>query len=358
LTGCAKKVIISGVLIHKNLRIALSTYYPPILATQWLERHLIQYGYTQSQLLKAAGFKSNISMSVFKDLPYMNLLMLLDWVAKDQNNPDVGFDLEGVMEPSDLGMVTLMAYQTPTLQDFIETIVEFQSLITTGIKIQLNIGALETEFSYQLIVANRPGARVDIDFSLKMLIRLIQDNFNKLWTPLRVELSYPEPKNLNCLQQIYGKKFSFDQPSNSLFFETSLLQLKINDTDPKLLYLLREEISVMLLNINKNNNLLGMVRACVATSLTSGTCNSVTIAEQLSMSQRSMVRHLATFETSLREIKGDVIEELAKTALKKTNSSIYDIALQMGFSETSSFDRVFKTKTGYTPQQYRKKLSF
>ena len=152
------------------------------------------------------------------------------------------------------------------------------------------------------------------------------------------------------------ENIKFDQPTNSIFFETKLLKTVINETDPELLELMKAEIHQMLSNYNnRTNDLFSKVRACIASSLASGNCNSVNIARQLNVSQRTLVRHLSSINTSLREIKADVIEELAKTALCKTHTSIYEIAIQMGFSETSSFDRMFKKKTGYTPIQFREK---
>lgn len=45
----------------------------------------------------------------------------------------------------------------------------------------------------------------------------------------------------------------------------------------------------------------------------------------------------------------------AKDLLKTSaNNNIIDIALQCGFSSVSSFNRIFKNLTGYTPSEYRK----
>ena len=200
---------------------------------------------------------------------------------------------------------------------------------------------------------NRPGSRVDIDYTLKMFTDMIVGDGHENWKPIRVDLSYPEPIDNKRILKEYGSKIQFDQPSNSLFFETKLLNKVINNTAPELLELMRSEIDFLFSGYNENKDLFSKVRACIASSLASGNCNSMNVARQMNISQRTMVRHLTSLNTSLREIKADIIEELAKTALCKTHSSIYEIAIQMGFSETSSFDRMFKKKTGYTPIQFR-----
>jgi AraC-like DNA-binding protein len=72
------------------------------------------------------------------------------------------------------------------------------------------------------------------------------------------------------------------------------------------------------------------------------------------MSRRTLARNLSRQDTNFQAIRFSVIEEVAKQALLQTNSSIVDIALQLGFSEASGFDHCFKRLTGYTPRQYRK----
>lgn len=332
-------------------------YQKPVIAVEWLKRYLLKVGYSKEQIIKAAGIDKNCTAASLKVIPYPNLLILLEWLALDQNNPDLGFDLCLISEPGDFGPVTLMAYQTPTLKDFFETMIKYQPLITSAIKMDLIVGSVETKLTYNLKVPSRPGCRVDIDYSLKMFIDLFREGIASDWRPLRTKLTYSEPEDITRLHQEFGSNILFDQVSNSIYFDSFLLDTPINDTDPRLLELMQNEIHQLLKGINQNADLLTQIRACIASSLASGNCNSNNIARHLNLSQRSMVRHLATLGTSLREIKADIIEGLSKTALCKTQSSIYEISIQMGFSETSAFDRMFKKKTGYTPIQYREKFS-
>ena len=45
---------------------------------------------------------------------------------------------------------------------------------------------------------------------------------------------------------------------------------------------------------------------------------------------------------------------IAKKLIMNTNYSISDIAYKMGFKDSNNFTRFFKTKTGFTPLNYRK----
>jgi YesN/AraC family two-component response regulator len=48
------------------------------------------------------------------------------------------------------------------------------------------------------------------------------------------------------------------------------------------------------------------------------------------------------------------IVESAKTSILTTTKSISEIAYDFGFEYPQSFNKLFKSKTGYTPTQYRK----
>jgi len=45
---------------------------------------------------------------------------------------------------------------------------------------------------------------------------------------------------------------------------------------------------------------------------------------------------------------------MAKTALKNTQKSITEIALEVGFSESGYFSRLFRREVGMSPDQYRR----
>jgi AraC-like DNA-binding protein len=49
--------------------------------------------------------------------------------------------------------------------------------------------------------------------------------------------------------------------------------------------------------------------------------------------------------------------ELAHQKLLGTDLSVYDISLECGFEDTSHFIRVFKSRYGLTPLQYRQQHS-
>lgn len=56
---------------------------------------------------------------------------------------------------------------------------------------------------------------------------------------------------------------------------------------------------------------------------------------------------------SAKDHINDFLVEKAKTLLMSTNDTVSEIAFNLGFNYPHYFGRLFKTKTGLTPQQYR-----
>ena len=94
-------------------------------------------------------------------------------------------------------------------------------------------------------------------------------------------------------------------------------------------------------------------RAALALALS---CSAAVYAQgqglrpQSSSEQRSKTRGLPII------LDADRIER-AKTLLAEPASSVTDIALEVGFSETSSFSAAFRHTTGTTPTEYRRTLA-
>ena len=73
-------------------------------------------------------------------------------------------------------------------------------------------------------------------------------------------------------------------------------------------------------------------------------------------SQAALIRYFKKYtNTTPQNYVTDIKINYAKNLLTKTNTSILDISLNLGFQSLSRFMTLFKQKTGLTPKEYRKK---
>lgn len=77
------------------------------------------------------------------------------------------------------------------------------------------------------------------------------------------------------------------------------------------------------------------------------------VARHLAMSERSLKRHLQQEGASFRELLEQYRNAEACRLLQQSDLTISDIALRLGFSDTSTFSQAFKRWQGVAPSGYR-----
>ncbi len=327
----------------------------PLVATRWLIDLLLSRQVSISEICTCLNMPSTAKEQQLYKLPLKDYLKVLNWAAERFSDDHFGLTTADHIQSDSFGPVLYLSLNTATLRELFQSIDQFDTLISPGLNINFIEEPLTSRLEYKLILPCEENPRHDIEQSLLMIVNIFRRYIDDQWQPLRINATYPKPENTERAIQAFGQEVFYEQSTNSLSFDTELLDTQITDADPQLLALLRDQIKKHLDGLHRYNNLISEVRYWIALMISSDACDSESIAKQLYMSRRSMVRHLTASSTSFRAIKDDVIEEMAKNALSQTNSSVSAIAHQLGFSETSAFDRTFKKLTGYTPRQYRQK---
>ena len=88
--------------------------------------------------------------------------------------------------------------------------------------------------------------------------------------------------------------------------------------------------------------------------LPSGECSLERVARTLNMHPRALQKALGQQGTSYRELLQAVRVDLAVQRLNTHQSSVTDIALQLGYAEVAVFSRHFKRWTGLSPRAWQR----
>ncbi|HKU37517.1 MAG TPA: AraC family transcriptional regulator ligand-binding domain-containing protein [Polyangiales bacterium] len=101
------------------------------------------------------------------------------------------------------------------------------------------------------------------------------------------------------------------------------------------------------------NNLSVRVYQLVAGELRRGRPTAVSVARQLHMSQRTLVRRLEAEGTSFSAQLDELRRQMALRFVCSPSLPLSEITTLLGFSHVQGFHRAFKRWTGQTPIQYR-----
>ena len=98
------------------------------------------------------------------------------------------------------------------------------------------------------------------------------------------------------------------------------------------------------------------IQAILRKHISEGDLNVGTAAELCGFSKSSLARRLAKFDTTIVEILTVLRMEAATDALANSNAAIQNIALNLGYSDTTAFSRAFRKRTGLSPRAYRQSV--
>ena len=96
-------------------------------------------------------------------------------------------------------------------------------------------------------------------------------------------------------------------------------------------------------------------RGLVVAALPSGDATLDRIARELATSPRTLRRRLAEDGETFESILSRTRHELALRYLERRDVSLAEIALLLGFSDQSAFQRAFRRWTGETPRAVRER---
>jgi AraC-like DNA-binding protein len=172
--------------------------------------------------------------------------------------------------------------------------------------------------------------------------------------PLRhMEFSYPEPPHSGEYEVIFGCPSHFGQSVNAAVFDDKMLAMPIVRDEEALAEFLRRAPADMVVGPDYETSTSESVRRILAGSPADRLPAVDSVAAQLSLSPQTLRRYLGDEGTSFRQIRDDLLRDLAIAALARGESTVEDIGKTLGFSEPSAFHRAFKRWTGATPGAYR-----
>ncbi|MDX1804077.1 MAG: AraC family transcriptional regulator ligand-binding domain-containing protein [Alcanivorax sp.] len=148
----------------------------------------------------------------------------------------------------------------------------------------------------------------------------------------------------------------FDQSDDALVFPESAMASRPRLADPQVAALAREQCEMEFRRWRTEED--GVLAERVRTTLQDHTAplpSLEAMAERLSVSPRTLKRHLQQAGLSYRQLQDQERYRQAGRLLQKPENSISEVAYQLGYNDVANFSRAFKRWSGLTPRAYREK---
>ncbi|WP_320838597.1 AraC family transcriptional regulator [Zhongshania sp.] len=248
-------------------------------------------------------------------------------------------------------LLAFMLLSAPTLERAIGDICNYSSLLVSGITVGMAKGS-KNEVVFRFKENDDFGGRSTfIFFVMSAWLAILKRDVENVKV---VELSAPE--NINTGKGIglllRAEKFTTSD-TFSLRIKFTDLKNKPSYADPEMHEELTLKADVAIVRLRCDNRFVEKVKRGISETLQSGPLTLGQVAKKLNVSERTLQRRLKEKNVRFNDVLDLTRQQSAKEYLLNTSVPLVDVASQLGFANSASFNRAFKRWFSETPNRFR-----
>jgi AraC-like DNA-binding protein len=277
---------------------------------------------------------------------------LLETCSSLLRDPLFGLRLAERQHPEVFGCAATLARLAPTLRQALQSLVDYVP-VSASPECELELVSMRevTELRWRTDIVQSECEQTNYH-GLLLLTKTLQMLTDNSFRPNYATLTFRVPRPyLQPLQARLGCRVSGGGDAHAIAFPTALLDRPVVTQNKVLFSLLGGYLAQ--LRAASRLGFVEQVESYVRRALSGGNCQVDGCAAQLGTSSRTLQKRLTRMNVKFSSIVQSERIKLAKHALLHADRTLDDIALQLGYSEQTSFGRAFKRATGMTPQAFR-----
>lgn len=316
------------------------------------------YGCDGDLLLGETGLARERLADPILRIPMHQLRTLLELAARDSGLAHFGLLVGSAVRPGSYGVLGAVSMTSATLGESMSMIRRFGKIVFDSPSSQTHIAIEQGRvlLEDQRITELEPYSAYMQEAVLAGWTAFGRWLIGHNAAPLAVEMIHPAIADPVLYEGFYGCPVTFGAERNALVFAESMLSARIQGADPRTHKSLLLEADLQLGRSYAPLSVIGRLRALLVERMPVGEMSLESLASQLAMSPRTLQRKLAAEGESFTQVLETMRMELADHYLRRTDSSIMEIALLLGFSQASAFSHAFRQARGISPADFRKTL--
>lgn len=286
-------------------------------------------------------------------VPVRSMIGLFERAARILDDDLFGLRLGMNMAPTDFGPWVKYVLCAQTAGEMIR-----RSVRTLPYHISSGSFELTIEGPYacwRTTVGGHGGAdhRHHTDHLIGPMLSALRAYLGKGWSPAWIEVDYSRPASRHDIEDAFGAPVKFARPTIAIVFPKELLKAPslrpLRAKDVMSLSDLRHVVQKRL-----PKSVTEAVQAALSLRLLDGDVDVDGAAQLLGVGVRTLQRQLAEENVAYRDLLEKTRMRRATGLIKETLQPITEIAFSLGYTDLSSFSRVFHKHAGVSPIQLRR----
>lgn len=324
--------------------------FAPALSYLWEGAR--RFGLDPEKLFEEAGIDPQLRLDVNARVSVEQYDCLI-WAADRHSGDDsFAFHLVENVHPSYMGALGYAWMTSATLRKAVECLQRYQRLLSDDAHL-----SLETDGNMlHLLLDPAPAKEMDPDLRerlrLASMVRLCRMICGREFRPARIQLRQGEPTRPAAWFAYFRCELQFGADRCLLAVDAAAADRRLPGHNAQLEVLLEKQIVDYLARLDRQD-IVGRTKAAIFDLLPSGRANIDEVAASLDTSVRTLRRKLGDRGTSFKALLSGTRQELGERYIRDNRLSLTEIAFLLGFSDSSSFSRAYRSWTGQTPTRYR-----
>ena len=331
---------------------------PPTIQAKAVEkiiRAAAARGVAAQELYQAANLDPAGLDDPDRRILFAQVVAIYEQAARLSNDDAFGLHVGETVDPKAFDVLGYSVINSSTLGEAIDRAVRYNFIWTNGSYFSIDKGSSLTRLVYVYVDDSITERRHDAEMTFAALASLSRNVTGADLSPTRVTFQHDRPRNTTEHCRIFNCPVDFGAPANQYLLDASALKLPIVKADPGLCAVLDRHAESLTAKYPRHDTLVERVRTMIKDELSGGNASLERIADNLSMSGRTLQRKLREHGTSHQELLDQMRRDLAMRYLQEREMAICEVAYLLGFSESSSLHRAFKRWTGQTPNEFRRR---
>ena len=322
----------------------------------YIRNYLLDNGVDPQPVLDKCGINFQEGEENTPPLPLQQIADLFEAAAVATDNSCVGLHTAQNYHYESAPILILAMLAAPSVEEGIRCLLRYDKYAETAIETRFVSDTDPVHFDAGLIGGSDQTLDQLNEYLLAFFVQILKTASRKDVPVTGVWFRHVNQQNKGALEKHFGASVDFGMSDNRLFFRKEYLQEPFITSNNLLFNILTGALETFFAVSPDSQGFTDLVSRELMRLGTEGGLTMDNVATNLAISPRTLRRRLLDEGVTFQELKNLTRERRARYYLSSTSLSLSEIAFQLGFSELSAFSRAFRTQTGDTPQNYRKRI--